>query len=82
MDNLTTTSGIAGGSGLIGILLGYLGFKARVRNIERDIAEMHKNVRYDVTCDKIVQGLNQRFDTLESLQKESRDTLQKLFERK
>jgi len=80
MDNITA-GGIASGSGLFGIILGWLGFKARIKNVEKDLKEIRNTARYEVTCDKIVEGLNRELADIKKLQHEARDDIKELLKR-
>jgi len=81
MDDLTTT-GIAGGSGLIGAILGWLGFKSRIAKVEQDVSDFSKTVRYEVTCLEIHRAVEIQLKDIRDLSKESRDDIKKLLQRK
>lgn len=78
MDEITT-GGIAGGSGLVGAVLGWLGFKARIKNIETKLQIMDKEVRYDVTCTKITDGIKIQLKDIKDMNKEMRDDIKQLL---
>jgi prefoldin subunit 5 len=81
MDELTT-GGIATGSGMVGALLGWLGFKGRIKSVEKAIAEMQGVVRYEKTCDKITEGINTQLADIKKTTLTTQNDIKKLLERK
>ena len=87
MDNLTTT-GIAGGSGLLGIILAFFGCKSEIKNLkgglkksDENITELRKAVRYDKTCDEIHKAVDKRLESIEGMNKEMRDDIKELLKK-
>jgi len=62
-------------------LIGLLGMTKRVNSLSEEIKDIRKEVRYEVTCDKIVAGLNTQFTDIKRLQKETRDDVKELLKR-
>jgi len=79
MDKLLTSAGGAGGGGLLGAVLAWLGFKTKIQNIERRIDNFSEDVRYKDTCEEIQKALNRRLKNIESLQKESRTDIRTIL---
>lgn len=82
MDDLTVTAGVASGSGLIGLILGWLGFKNRLTSIEKDIKDLRKNVRYDVTCKEINHGISIRLNDIQKMNTEIRNDIKEILKKK
>ena len=61
-----TDIGKTGGVGLIGALLGYLGFRGKVNAIEKRVDSLANSVRYADTCKAMHEALNTRLDGIES----------------
>lgn len=81
MDEITTGAA-AGGSGIVGVILTWLGFKARIRTVEKDLKELRGAVRYEVTCKEINHAIHQRLENIEEMQKETREDVKILIGRK
>lgn len=64
--------GIGGGSGLVGVVLGWLGFKSKLDS-------MAKNMRYKDTCDALHKAIDNRLGGIEDMQKEMRDDIKILL---
>lgn len=77
---INSLSGVSGG--IFGVFAGYFGFRARICGIEKSLSELAKNVRYEVTCDKMHEAQLLRLDSIEEMQKETRKDIKKLLERK
>ena len=82
MDPLTSNSLSGASGGVIGVLAGWLGFRARICGIEKNLNELAKNVRYEVTCEKICDANIVRLDSIEKMQKEMRLDIKTLLTRK
>ena len=78
---MTAKAITAGSSGIAGALLAWLGFRREVSKIQQDIREMHKNVRYSVTCEAINNALKERLDGIEDIQKEMRADIKGLLKK-
>jgi len=81
MDNLTTP-GVGGISGLAGVALGWLGFKGKIKDIERRIERLSGSVRYEDTCNGITKALNCRLKAIEGMNTEMRKDIKELLKRK
>ena len=68
-------------TGIFRGLIGLFGLTKRVDGLSEEIKDIRKEVRYEVTCDKIVEGLNAQFKVVKDLQKETRDDVKKLLTR-
>lgn len=82
MDELITGIGGAGGGGVVGVILAWLGFKSKVCSIERRLSGLSDNVRYEDTCEKICGAMEKRLEGIEGMQKEMRDDVKELLGRK
>jgi len=80
MDDYTTP-GVGGLSGLVGVALGWLGFKCKVRDIERRLEKLSDSVRYADTCDGITKALNCRLKAIEEMNTEMRKDIKELLKR-
>lgn len=78
MDEITT-GGIAAGSGLFGAVLGWIGFKARIGNVEKKLCSIEKTVRFEVTCEKITDGIKLQLKDIRDMNKEMRDDIKELL---
>jgi len=81
MDDPITKIGIGAGSGLVGIMLGWLGFKAKVENLQTDMTALKKNVRYQDTCLEVHKAVDSRLKAIEGMQTEMRDDIKLLIRR-
>jgi len=69
-DDFFTTGAGAGGGGILGFLLAWLGMKSRLSNMEKTLASMNKEIRYVDTCTEITKGMYQRLKAIEDNQAE------------
>lgn len=76
MDEFITGAG-AGGGGIVGVFLAWLGFKSKICSIEKRLDSISKNVRYEITCDKIHEATNRRLKSIEDMLREIRDNIRK-----
>ena len=81
MDDLTTKIVIPGGSGICGMVLGWFGLKSRISRVEKVVCALKKEIRFEITCDKIHEALNVRLENMEGLHKESRDDIKEILRR-
>ena len=81
MDDLLTKLGIGGGSGFLGIVLGWIGFKGRIDNLQTDMKTLKENVRYEDTCVEVHKAVDARLESMEAMQKEMRDDIKRLLAR-
>lgn len=58
-------AGKAGGAGLIGAILGYLGFKSKVNSLEKRIDTLSTSVQYINTCDSRYESVKERLTSIE-----------------
>lgn len=79
MDDFTKNLGIGGGSGLIGIILGWLGFKGQMKEIKSDLEGVKRRVQFRDTCDQIVKRLESTMKRIEGMQDEMRKDIKKLL---
>jgi len=70
LSDLLGTSAGAGGGGVLGALLVWLGLKSKLQDVEKRISSLSKGVRYIDTCNEICKSLNQRLQSMESRQSE------------
>lgn len=82
MDDLLTKLGIGGGSGFVGIVLGWLGFKSKIQALEKDIDEIKKEARYTITCIAVHKAVDDRLLSIETMQREMRDDIKRLIKRR
>jgi len=59
-------AGKTGGAGLIGVILGYLGFKGKVNNLEKKLDSLSTSVRYIDTCDSRYESVKERLTSIET----------------
>ena len=81
MDDLLTKLGIGGGSGFLGIVLGWFGFKGRIDALQTDLTTLKGVVRYEDTCEKVHVAVDTRLKSMETMQKEMRDDIKELIRR-
>ena len=83
LDKLTTdTVATATGTGLAGILLGWIGLKWRFNGIRDDIKEIkHKleTLRSLDTCGLLINNIDHQFASLENNQREMKDDIKQLL---
>ena len=63
---------------MAGAILAWLGFRREISKIQLEVTNMHKNVRYAVTCKALIEGLNKRFDSIGVSQKEMRTDMKEM----
>ena len=80
MDNLTAI-GTASGSGLFGIILGWLRFKARIKSVEKSLKELQGAVRYEVTCKEITHAIEIQLNDIKKMNSEMRDDIKELLKK-
>ena len=80
MDNLTTGAG-AGGGGLLGAALAWLGSRARICSIEKRLDSLADHVQYERTCNKIHEAIDQRLENMEEMQREVRKDIKSILEK-
>jgi len=80
MDNLTTGAG-AGGGGLLGAALAWLGSRARICSIERRLDSLVKDVQYERTCSEIHKAIDLRLGSMEEMQRETRKDIKSILEK-
>ena len=71
------TIGTGAGSGLIGVILVFLGFRSRLGNIERKL----EKVVFKDTFDAVVGGIKEGQETQTKLLKETRDDVKELLKK-
>lgn len=81
MDDLTKNIGIGGGSGIIGVFLGWLGFKYRVDNLQKTVESLKNSVRYEDTCIEVHKAIDVRLQNIEIMQTEMRKDIKALLQR-
>lgn len=79
MDDLTKDIGIGTGSGIIGVVLGWLGFKYRIENLHQDVKSLKENVRYEDTCIEVHKAIDIRLQSIEAMQVEMRNDIKALI---
>lgn len=62
-------------------IIGLFNLNSRVNHIEEDFTELRKAVRYEVTCDAIVTGINTQLSDIKKLAKETRKDIKELLKR-
>jgi len=72
------TIGIGGGSGLLGVVLTFFGFKSRLDGIESKL----NHVVFDDTCKATVGGLEKQMKIQTDLMMETRKDVKELLKRK
>ena len=80
MDDLTTP-GVGGISGLAGIALGWLGFKGKIKDLERRLEKLSDSVCYEDTCNEITRALGCRLKAIEGMNTEMRKDIKELLKR-
>jgi len=80
MDDLTAP-GVGGISGLVGITLGWLGFKGKVKDMEKQLEKLSSSVRYEDTCDEIIKARDCRMKAIEEGVTEMRKDIKELLKR-
>ncbi len=81
MDDLTKNIGIGGGSGIIGAVLSWLGFKYRVDNLQKNLENLKSSVRYEDTCEKVHKAIDVRLKNIEVMQTEMRKDIKALLQK-
>ena len=73
LDTLLT----GGGGGIGGVVLGWFGIKTKLISIEKKVCKKQDKS----ACDAVKDGFEHRFDSIESLQKETRDDVKEILRR-
>lgn len=89
MSNLPEHLGYGGASGIVGVILGWLGFRHRVKAVEQDIKGMKARVRFSDVCEQIVKRVESRLKSIEEvrlkgieeMQEEVRKDIKELLKR-
>jgi len=81
VDDLATKIGIPGGAGILGMVLGWFGLKARINQIEERVGKLSDNVVFTDVFETFQYGLKTRLDSHEKLLKESRGDIKELLGR-
>jgi len=81
VDNLTTPIGAGAGSGILGVFLSWLGFKTKIKDIDKRLDKLAEDVRYEDTCEEICGALKIRLDSIEKMNEEMRQDIKELLKR-
>lgn len=68
-DYITTGAG-AGGGGILGFILAFMGLKSRLSTVEMALTSLNKELRHVDTCTEITRGMFKRLDQIETNQAE------------
>lgn len=79
MTDLLSTGGAGAGGTIIGAVLAFLGFKSKIKDIDKRIDNLTKVVQFESTCEATHKGLDDKFDVMHGLMKETRDDVKKLL---
>jgi len=81
MGDLVTSTGVGSISGLMGIAIGWLGFKTKVADLDKRISGLSGSVRYEDTCDQMHAALKCRLKNIEKMNEEMRTDIKELLKR-
>ena len=70
-----------GGAGLVGALLGYLGFKSKVNGLKERMDLLSGSVRYADTCDSRYEALKDDVKDIKDMQAETRSDVKEILRR-
>ena len=76
-----TDVGKTGGAGLVGVILGYLGFRSKVNRLEKRVDSLSNSVRYADTCKATHEGVRERLKSIEDMQAETRSDVKEVLRR-
>ena len=71
------TIGAGAGSGIIGVVLAFLGFKSRLDNIDRKLT----NVVYKDTFEAVINGIQKQLETQTKLIERQGDDIKELLKK-
>lgn len=60
-----TQIGATGGAGIVGVLLGWLGFRSKVNSLEKQIDSLKGSVRFEDTCKEIHKATDKELAKLD-----------------
>ena len=75
MDNLTT-AGTSGAAGILGVIATWLGFKKDIKNLKDNV----EKCQLKEVCAQIHEATNKRLESIEALQKESREDIKMILQ--
>ena len=77
-----STNGLSGGLGLImGTLLSYLGFKAKIADLDKRMDRLSEHVVYDDTCLARKEGFKTQLQGVIDTQREMRDDIKAILKK-
>lgn len=82
IDDLTKNIGIGGGSGILGVLLSWLGFKSQIKDLRTDLEGVKRRARFRDTCDEIVKRIENSLENIQAMQEEMRSDIKKILAQK
>ena len=71
----------AGGGGILGALLGFFGVKSKIDSVDKRVNDLTKVVQFEKTCEATHKGVDDKFETIHNLMKETRDGVKELLKK-
>ncbi|MBW1947562.1 MAG: hypothetical protein JRI33_06440 [Deltaproteobacteria bacterium] len=81
MPNELQQYGMSGIAGIAGIILGWFGLRARVKQVEKDLRQHKKDVVYKSQFQEFKNGLNTRLDGIDMLLQEMGRDIKELLKK-